>query len=190
MCVASELKNVRESLGMSQGEFGAIVGFGRTSISNMEKKEKDIPDFVVEQVVKKTKSWKLAVEKCQECRTNIFCAPYLDSANDNPFSVLVKLKEELSEAMDAVDELMTMGIINKRGREDLSDREFQKTGDLLEQVYDVGPASQFTILRFAEEYDLDPVRIRSRNKMKLEKNGAIKRKNSPAPTDEYNHSLI
>ncbi|TDX49131.1 helix-turn-helix domain-containing protein [Orenia marismortui] len=188
MCLATVLKETRINLGLSQTEFGQLVGYSKSSISDMERKKERIPDFVVDKVVKKSKSWRLGVEKCQECKTNIFCAPYLDTANKNPFAVLVKLKEELNEAMEAVDELLTMGIINKRSREDLTDKEFEIMTELLEQVYDVNPASQFAILRFAEKYELDPVRTKSKNIFKLKKNGALKRNNSPATTDELRYS--
>lgn len=72
MCVATVLKETREQKGLSQTELGRILGYSKSAVSGMERKEIDIPDVVVKKAAKRLGSWKLAVEKCQECSTNIF----------------------------------------------------------------------------------------------------------------------
>lgn len=93
-----------------------------------------------------------------------FCAPYLDGANDNHIAVLAKLQEELEEATEAIQDILDMSLINKKKKDDLTEKEMDKLEDCFEQIYDVGPATQFAILRFAELFELDPEKIRLRNK--------------------------
>ena len=177
MCVATVMKEVRKDAGMSQTDFGRLTGYSKSAISDMERKKADIPEIVIKKTAKRLGSWRLAIEKCQECSTNIFCAPYLDGANDNHIAVLAKLQEELEEATEAIQNIFDMNLINKKKRDDLTEQEMDMLEDYFDQIYDVGPAIQFAILRFAELFELDPERIRLRNEKKLHGNGALTRKN-------------
>lgn len=63
MCVSEEIKNLRIRNDMSQEEFGALFGFGRTSVSEMERKKKEAPDFMVDEAVQEFNDLSLALEK-------------------------------------------------------------------------------------------------------------------------------
>jgi transcriptional regulator with XRE-family HTH domain len=177
MCVATVLKETRKQRGLSQTELGRILGYSKSAVSGMERREIDIPDVVIKKAVKKLQSWRLPIERCQECDSNIFTAPYMDGANDNPIAVLAKLREEMVEGIEAIDKLLTMGITNKTSRDDLTEQEFERMMDELEQIYDVSPGVQFTMIRFAETFEVLLDRIRLRNEKKLHGNGALARKN-------------
>ncbi|WP_018249749.1 helix-turn-helix domain-containing protein [Orenia marismortui] len=183
MCVARELRNVRESLGMNQGEFGALIGYGRTSISDMEKGDKEIPDFVISKAVSKFNALGLALEKCQECSCNYFVPAKVD-IDSSPVEVLDILIEEFEEGIQAAKKAKKeLKLHNKRSREFLSEAEFRKLTDCTEQIYDPMTGIVKWLEVFQEKYKGNVKETKSKNITKLYDNGA-KRKNSPVAADE------
>ena len=178
MCLGSETRRVRNENNLSLKEFGALVGYGKSSISDMERKNK-VPSCVVKQAAKKLNAFELEVEKCQECDNNLFTAPYLNTANNNPITILNKLKEELEEAIEATDELLEMQsvkyMLNNPKELEATEVQKEKIVDLLEQIYDVGPGSQFAILIFSKLINFDPERFKQRSEQKLQENGALEK---------------
>jgi len=181
VCLATEFKNIRQTSGMNQGEFGAIFGFGRTSISDMENKLKEIPSFAISKAVKKFNALGLALEKCQECDCNFFIPARVD-IDSSPAELLEVLEEELEEALESVRKTKNLKLYNKKDSTSLTESELRKLDDYTEQLYDIIPGVFKWLEIYSHNYKRDTRKIKSKNITKMYNNGA-KRK-TPAATGE------
>mgnify|MGYP006307186975 CR=1 FL=1 len=183
MCLADDFKQLRKRNGMSQQEFGAIFGYRKSTISDIERKKKEVPEFMVSKAVQEFNDLSLALEKCQECKNNQFIPAKVD-VDSSPAEVLDILIEEFEEAKQAAKKAKRdLKLYNRKSRKSLNKTEFLKLVDCTEQIYDPMTGIVKWLEVFQENYGGNAKEIRSRNTTKLYDNGA-KRNNSPAGTDE------
>ncbi|NLP27157.1 MAG: helix-turn-helix transcriptional regulator [Clostridiales bacterium] len=148
----------------SQDALARMCRVDRTSISNYERGQTEIPPNVLCRAIRAMKSEALRAQACFECPINLMTMPYLDRVDMHPMTVSQVVAEELDEAAVA---LRGLRLANKRGFEDLTDIDRRAMEHAAEQLVDLF-AALHTILGCWQdwyEFDIDAQAIRGYEKL-------------------------
>lgn len=136
----------------SQDALARMCRVDRTSISNYERGQTEIPADVLCRAIRALKSEALRSQACFECPINLMTMPYLDRVDMHPMTVSQVVAEELDEAAVA---LRGLKLANKRRPEDLTDIDQRAMEHAAEQLVDLFAALHTLLGCWQDWYDFD-----------------------------------
>ena len=131
-------REARKGAGLTLEKASLLIPCGRRNLCKYEAGEV-VPDADV--VLRMSKVYERPEMTKVYCRN--FCSigrelayEYLDAVSLDPFSVLIKLRQELEEAQTVYDKML-FAVINKRNREDFTAEEWRTFMACVSELFDV-----------------------------------------------------
>lgn len=157
------LKEERKNWGFTQHKLAKLSGVSRSAISRYELGE-NIPR---ENLIKLSKTLKSAKLRIAAVGTPVKIE-YLDLIDDHPLSLQVKLIEELTEALEAVNNL---DLVNKLKESDLTEEEKEILKKSSEEVYDIIICGAMFLANYSQQFNIDLQELENieMNKLKTRK---------------------
>lgn len=146
------MRDERNRRGWSQDNLARECRVDRTSISNYERGQTEIPSDVLCTAIRALRSEALRAQACFECPINLLTMPYLDKVDMHPMTVVSVVAEELNEAAVA---LRGLRLANKRKPEDLTTDDRQAMEHAAEQLVDLFAALHTLLGCWQDWYDFD-----------------------------------
>lgn len=158
------MRDERLKKGWSQDNLARECRVDRTSISNYERGQTEIPSDVLCRAIRAMGSEALRAQACFECPINLLTMPYLDKVDMHPMTVAIVVSEELDEAVVA---LRGLRLANKRKAEDLTTDDRQAMEHAAEQLVDLFSALHSILGCWQDWYgfDVDGQAIRGYEKL-------------------------
>lgn len=132
------LQEERLKSGLRQADLARRAHVSRQTLSGYETGAVPIPHDVACHLIHILQSARLQYQYCFSCPANLLTTPWLD-VDAHPVVVQHKVKEELREALEALDKVQ---LTNKRSAADLNEEDKRNLGYALEQLWDCIPALQ------------------------------------------------
>ena len=135
--MSTAVRDARLEAGYSLNELADKTYCSSSALSNYERGVRPIPEEVLGAIVEHTGSFKLALNRCVNCKAGLLRIPFLERVSTNQVEVQQKVIEELREAADALEGI---SLINKATWDNLSPGEQEGFEYAMEQLLDVLPA--------------------------------------------------
>ncbi len=146
------VRDERNRRGWSQDNLARECCVHRTSISNYERGQTEIPSDVLCRAIRALRSEALRAQACFECPINLMTMPYLDKVDMHPMTVAIVVAEELDEAAVA---LRGLRLANKRRPDDLTIEDREAMEHAAEQLVDLFAALHTILGTWQDWYDFD-----------------------------------
>lgn len=107
-CEADILLDVRARAGMTQEQLGAVIGYDRSMISNMEHRRRQIPDEVLSNLQERLEDDVAAMQICAHCkRGGFFAGIVLPLELDGHYSELFCVsKVEIQQYLTSMEDFL------------------------------------------------------------------------------------
>ncbi|PKL00042.1 MAG: hypothetical protein CVV56_07970 [Tenericutes bacterium HGW-Tenericutes-1] len=173
MCVATVIKEARESNKLTQDQMAYKFGVSRSTYSAYERKTRPIPDDLVLKIADEFNDQQIIAEFSYEKGTEFFNVPVLDNVDKYPQVVMDILIEEASEMIKAL--LQIKNIIKNKTRADQIGKDvFERLMEQEEQVGDVYTALKMHFITM-QKYGVNVKDVERRCVIKLRNKGLIKK---------------
>jgi len=159
------IRKERKRQGMSQQQLANLIpGIERSTISRYENGA-DVPDDTLNSIIDAFKSPRL---RLQVYGSAIPCL-YLDNVDYHPVVVQQKAIEEMTEAIQELNNLM---LINKQNNDDLTKKEKDRLlNNIMLELQDVNICMDLLLMVLSEKYDIDLNELERLSKNKMLKRG-------------------
>ena len=107
------IRCARESAGLSQTELAEIISSNQTTVSDWVL-GRMVPPDMIEPIAHATNDPMLIHEYVTQMNLSVLNIPYLNNVDDHTMAVLTTLRQEMVEAIDAIDVNSTiLGSLNR-----------------------------------------------------------------------------
>lgn len=141
------LREEREKWGFTQHKLAKLSGVSRSAISRYELGE-NIP---MENLILLSKTLKSAKLRIAAVGTPVRIE-YLDLVDEHPLALQLKLIEELTEALESVQNL---DLVNKLKESDLNKEEKEILMKSSEEVYDIIICAAMFLANYSQQFNID-----------------------------------
>ena len=165
------LKEARTTYGITQQGLGEMFNISGSMVSEIENGRRKLPKDIKPKAARTLDDAQLYLTLAREATGGIG-APYLNRIDDHRVCCVMKLREEVIEALNMLEEVMPI-LLKASGREGLQVRELDRLKVTIIEIIESITAAQNTVARLAKAYGFSLADLWDEHEAKLIKSGYL-----------------
>lgn len=155
MDISVRVERACAKAGITQAKLAWQVGLSPSTLYGALHGRHNLAPAHVGRIARRIGSAEVAMAFCNTCEANLFGPRFLDGVSRNPLSSFVKGREELWEALEALERLARR-LVNKETADDLNEADRQAVDEYLDQIIDLWGWLGTTLALTVDTYKRDP----------------------------------
>jgi transcriptional regulator with XRE-family HTH domain len=170
---APEVKEARAQYGWTQENVASDIHMTRQMIQMVEKGKRRLTEQDAARVARVLNDGQFNMALARRI-TGGLSPPYLNSIDDHRLACIMKLTEELQEAIDIIAQHMKL-LIRAQSAEDLQPGEKEQLEEMMLEVVETITAAENTLARLSKTYGISLADLWDRHEAKLIEKGYLRK---------------
>lgn len=171
--LAPEVKGARAQYGWTQENVANELFLTRQMIQMIEKGKRRLTEQDAAKIVRKLDDGQFKLALARRI-TGGLSAPYLNGIDEHRMACVMKLVEELQEAIDIITANMQL-LIRAQSAEDLQPGEKEQLEEMMLEVVETITAAENTLARLAKTYNISLADLWDRHEEDLTEKGYLRK---------------
>jgi transcriptional regulator with XRE-family HTH domain len=170
---APEVKEARAQYGWTQENVASDIHMTRQMIQMVEKGKRRLTEQDAAKLVRKLDDGQLKLALARRI-TGGLSPPYLNGIDNHRLACVMKLVEELQEAIDIIAQNMRL-LIRAQSAKDLQPREREQIETMMLEVVEAITAAENTLARLSKTYDISLADLWDKHEAELIEKGYLRK---------------
>jgi transcriptional regulator with XRE-family HTH domain len=171
--MAPEIREARAHYGWSQENVADEISFCRQMIQMVEKGKRRLTEQDTARLARTLDDGQFKLAMARRI-TGGMSAPYLNGIDNHRMACIMKLVEELQEAIDIIGQNMRL-LIRAQSVEDLTPGEKEQLEAMMLETIECITAAENTLARLSKTYDISLADLWDRHEAKLIEKGYLRK---------------